>query len=63
MTREELEQELAAFRKLVQDALSDAADEAVSEGARDLRKRFGESAMRRLDLEFEAKQRNDVKEG
>lgn len=41
--------ELAALRTLLAEALSEAPDPGVSQGARELRRQFSEAAMRRLD--------------
>lgn len=43
--------ELAGLRRVLQEALSDAPDAAVSPGAVELRRKFSEAAMRRLDLQ------------
>lgn len=44
--------ELAALRNLIAEALSLASDERVSDGARELRRKFSFAAMSRLDAKL-----------
>lgn len=43
--------ELVGLRRVLQEALSEAPDAAVSQGAVELRRKFSDAAMRRLDIQ------------